>query len=207
MLILMWIRSPVGGEIIPQRIDFSTFSFGIILRLHEIMSLRPSKSNPSLHGRIATSQQTLHAMTYQLEKTLSRLIKTDTAGKDRTKLTKAIVLAVRELAKQKDVTDEAKDLAAFIALALQTISDGIDESVAAWEKRGYWVKADRFRMDWLWTGQTASKMKNAVLTDDWGTIAMLMPQIAAKLGKIQIAENHRLGKPWVGVFERLKTEG
>jgi len=138
---------------------------------------------------------------------LSRLIKTETAGKDRTRLTKSIVLAVRELAKQKDVTPEAKDLAAFIALALRTISDGIDESVAAWEKRGYWVKADRFRMEWLWTGQFAEKMKNALLSDDWGTIAMLMPQIAQKLGKIQIAENHRLGKPWVGFYKRMMEEG
>ena len=68
---------------------------------------------------------------------LSRLIKTDSAGKDRTRLTKGIVLAVRELAKQNDVTTETKDLAAFIALALQTIADGIDESVAAWEKRNH----------------------------------------------------------------------
>ena len=138
---------------------------------------------------------------------MSRLIKTETAGKDRTRLTKSIVLAVRELAKQKDVTPEAKDLAAFIALALRTISDGIDESVAAWEKRGYWVKADRFRMEWLWTGQFAGKMKNALLSDDWGTIAMLMPQIAQKLGRIQIAENHRLGKPWVGFYKRMMEEG
>jgi len=137
---------------------------------------------------------------------LSRLIKTETVGKDRTRLTKSIVLAVRELAKQKDVTPEARDLAAFIALALQTIAEGIDESVAAWEKRGYWVKADRFRMDWLWTGQYARKMKDAVLADDWATIAMLLPQIAQKLGKIQIAENHRLGKPWAGVYKRLKEE-
>lgn len=135
---------------------------------------------------------------------MSRLIKTDTAGKDRTRLSKAIVLAVRELAKQKDVTAEARDLAAFLALALQTIADGIDESVAAWEKRGYWVKADRFRMEWLWTGQFASKIKDALLKDDWGTIALLMPQIAAKFNKIQIAENHRLGKPWVGSYKRLK---
>lgn len=138
---------------------------------------------------------------------MSRLIKTDTAGKDRARLTKSIVLAVRELAKQKDVTAEAKDLAAFLALALQTIADGIDESVAAWEKRGYWVKADRFRMEWLWTGQTAAKMKSAVLTDDWGTIATLMPQIASKLGKVQIAENHRLGKPWAGMYKRMKEQG
>ncbi|GAB4454058.1 MAG: hypothetical protein OHK0041_18290 [Anaerolineales bacterium] len=138
---------------------------------------------------------------------MSRLIKTDTVGKDRTRLTKSIVLAVRELAKQKEVTAEARDLAAFIAVALQAIAEGIDESVAAWEKRGYWVKADRFRMEWLWTGQTAAKMKSAILNDDWGAIAMLLPQIAQKLNKVQIAENHRLGTPWKGAYQRMKHEG
>ena len=134
---------------------------------------------------------------------MSRIINPESAGKERTQLSKAIVLAVRELAKQTDVSQEAKDLAAFLAIALQSISEGIDVSVAAWEKRGYWVKADRFRMDWIWTGQIAEKMKNAVLTDDWGTIAMLMPQIAQKFGKIVVSPNHRLGKPWLGAYGRL----
>lgn len=134
---------------------------------------------------------------------MSRVINPESAGKERTQLTKAVVIAVRELAKQKEVTDEAKDLAAFIALALKTISEGIDVSVAAWEKRGYWVKADRFRMEWVWTGQVADKMKVAIFTNDWGTIAMLMPQIAQKFNKIVVSDNHRLGKPWVGVYEQL----
>jgi hypothetical protein len=134
---------------------------------------------------------------------MSRVINPESAGKERTQLSKAIVLAVRELARQKDVTEEAKDLAAFITLALKNISEGIDISVAAWEKRGYWVKADRFRMDWVWTGQVADKMKVALFTNDWGAIAMLMPQIAQKFGKIVVSENHRLGKPWVGAHKQL----
>ena len=137
---------------------------------------------------------------------MSRVINPESAGKDRTRLTKAIVLAVRELAKQKEVTTEARDLAAFISLALKTISEGIDASVAAWEKRDYWVKADKFRMEWMWSGQVADKMKVAIFTDDWGTIAMLMPQIAQKFIKIVVSDNHRLGKPWVGAFGRMKGE-
>ena len=136
---------------------------------------------------------------------MGRLINPESAGKERTQLTKAIVLAVRELAKQADVNNDAKDLAAFIALALKSISEGIDISVVAWEKRGYWVKADRFRMEWMWTGQIADKMKVAIFTDDWGTIAMLMPQIAQKLNKIVVSDHHRLGKPWVGAFKQLTT--
>jgi hypothetical protein len=134
---------------------------------------------------------------------MSPIINPESAGKERTQFTKAIVLAVRELARQKDVTDEAKDLAAFIALALQSISEGIDVSVAAWEKRGYWVKADRFRMEWIWTGQVADKMKSAILAEDWGTVALLSAQIAQKFSKIIVSENHRLGKPWVGAYSQL----
>lgn len=134
---------------------------------------------------------------------MSPIINLESAGKERTRFSKAIVLAVRELAQQTDVTNEAKDLAAFIALALKNISEGIDVSVAAWEKRGYWVKADRFRMDWMWTGQLAEKMKAALLAEDWTTIAMLMPQIAQKFSKIEVSKNHRLGKPWVGAYGQL----
>ena len=134
---------------------------------------------------------------------MSRVINPDSVGKERTRLIKSIVLCIRELAKQAKVTPDAKDLAAFFALALQSISDGIDVSVAAWEKRDYWVKADKFRMEWMWAGQLADKMKKAVLTDDWATIAMLMPQIASRFGKVIVSDNHRLGKPWVGAYTLL----
>lgn len=138
---------------------------------------------------------------------MSRVINPESAGKDRPRLTKATVLAMRELARQTAPGPESRDLAAFIALALQSIADGIDVSVMAWEKRDYWVKADKFRMEWMWAGMTAAKMKNAVLTDDWGAVAMLLPQIAGKLSKVEVSDNHRLGKPWVGAFKQLKSLG
>lgn len=134
---------------------------------------------------------------------MSRVINPDSVGKERTRLTKSIVLCIRELAKQTAVTSETKDQAAFIALALQAIADGIDVSVVAWEKRDYWVKADKFRMEWMWAGQYAAKMKAAVLSDDWGTIAMLMPKIAQKFSKIVVSDQHRLGKPWTSAYKLL----
>lgn len=134
---------------------------------------------------------------------MSRVINPDSVGKERTRLSKSIVLCIRQLAKQSSVTSETKDQAAFIALALQAISEGIDVSVVAWEKRDYWVKADKFRMEWMWAGHSAEKMKKAVLEDDWATIAMLIPQVAQKFGKIEVSDNHRLGKPWEGAYTLL----
>jgi hypothetical protein len=135
---------------------------------------------------------------------MSRVINPDSAGKERNRLTKAIVISIRELAKQSDPGDEARDLAAFVALALETIAEGIDVSVAAWEKRNYWVKADRFRMDWAWAGQMGEKMKNAVIEDDWASVAMLSAQIAQKLHKVKVSEKHRMGRPWVGAWKKLE---
>ncbi|SRR5581483_4903099 len=137
---------------------------------------------------------------------MSRVINVDSVGKQRTQLTKAIVLAVRELARQKDTGTEARDLAAFVSIALKTIAEGIDSSVAAWEKRGYWVKADKFRMEWAWANPLSEKMRTAVLSNDWATVAMLSAQVAQKFSKVQVSENHRLGKPWVGAFKLLNTK-
>jgi hypothetical protein len=137
---------------------------------------------------------------------MSRVINPDSTGKQRTQLSKAIILSVRELARQKDVTDQTRDLAAFIAIALQIIADGIDVSVTAWEKRDYWVKADKFRMEWAWAGQIAEKMRASVLSEDWASVATLSAQVAQKLAKVQVSENHRLGKPWVGAYKELNAK-
>ena len=137
---------------------------------------------------------------------MSRVINPNSTGKQRTQLSKAIVLAVRELARQNDVTDQTRDLAAFIAIALQIIADGIDVSVTAWEKRDYWVKADKFRMEWAWAGQIAEKMRASVLSEDWASVATLSAQVAQKLAKVQVSENHRLGKPWVGAYKELNAK-
>ena len=131
------------------------------------------------------------------------IINPESAGKERTQLCKGVVLAIRELARQTDTGIETRDMAAFIAVALEQISLGIDISVAAWEKRGYWVKADKFRMEWIWAGLYAEKMKSALLTDDWGQVALTLTQIAQKLSKIEVAAGHRLGKPWVGAWKIL----
>ena len=135
---------------------------------------------------------------------MSRIINPDSAGKERTRLTKAVVLAVRELAQQTEPGTESRDLAAFIALALNIIAETIDVSVAAWEKRGYWVKADKFRMDWAWAGQLADKMRIAVLSGDWGGVAQAAAQIVGRLNRITVPPGHRLGRPWVGAWAELK---
>lgn len=88
---------------------------------------------------------------------MTRLIKSGSAGKDRILLEKGIIIAIRELSKQSDVDDLTRDILAYVSLSLNAIGETIDESVAAWEKRGYWIKADRYRMEWSWAGNWGRK--------------------------------------------------
>ncbi len=137
---------------------------------------------------------------------MSRIYSPDSVGKDRTRLSKTIVLALRELMKQTEPTPLTRDLAAYVVLALEEIAGGIDASVAAWEKRGYWVKADRFRLEWEWAGKSAAVLKAALLSNDWGTAAMSAAGIAQKFNKVTVAERHRLGTPWMGAFLQLQSK-
>jgi hypothetical protein len=134
---------------------------------------------------------------------LGRIIKSGSAGKDRLLLEKAIVAAIRELAKQSNPDSTSNDLIAFIALSLAAIGETIEESVSAWEKRGYWVKADRYRMEWNWSLRMGEELKQALLNDEWGKAANIIAQITQKLSKVKVSKYNKIASPWVGSWDRL----
>jgi hypothetical protein len=134
---------------------------------------------------------------------LGRIIKTGSAGKDRLLLEKGIVVAIRELVKQTDMDKTTYDLVAYIALSLLGIGNTIDDSVAAWEKRGYWVKADRYRMEWNWTSNIGERLLNDLQKGDWENVAKLIAQITQKMSNVKVSQRNRLGSPWIGAWDRL----
>jgi hypothetical protein len=136
---------------------------------------------------------------------LSRIISTEGGTKERTRLSKAVVKAIRLMAMKQQPDEESRDLAAFIAIALDEMYKTVETSVVAWEKKDYWVKADRFRMEWEWCSRTSAAMSKAVLSEDWGTVATTSGLIAQKLMKIQLAPGARIGTPWVGALKQLKA--
>jgi hypothetical protein len=137
---------------------------------------------------------------------VSRIIQTDSVGKERNRLLKAIVISIRELMKQSVVDSTTRDLAAFIANALLAVHATIERTVAPWEKRDYWVKADKFRMEWNWTLEKGDQMLAAAKEEDWGVVAILAAEVGQKLSKIEVSDRHRMGKPWVGAWDLMKKD-
>ena len=137
---------------------------------------------------------------------MGRIIKFESAGKERDKLVKEIVISIRELMKQSRFNENSRDLVAFIALSLESISETIEVSVVAWEKRGYWVKADRFRLEWTWAGKLGTEMRQAVLSEDWKRIGQTALEVARKLYNVKVSVRHHLGTPWVGAWLRMQSK-
>lgn len=137
---------------------------------------------------------------------MGRVINLQTAGKERKELLRLIVLALRELNAQQEIDEETKDLAAFIALSLISIHESVDRSVEPWEKRGYWLKADRYRMDWAWSMTYGEKMKAGVLKEDWANVALAAGFIAEKLQDVKLPKRNNYGKPWIGSMKILENK-
>ena len=137
---------------------------------------------------------------------MSRLVNPDGVGKQRDRLMKGVTLALKTLAARPQIDDEARDLVAFMALALNEIHETIDVTCQAWEKRDYWLKADQFRREWAWAGRTGEKLERVVLGDQWQDLPGHMVALSKHLEKIVLPKRNTLGTPWVGALKKLKEE-
>jgi hypothetical protein len=135
---------------------------------------------------------------------LSRVINPNQPGKERNRLRRAVALALRELMRESEPTAKTRDLVAFIVLSLDAINVTVNTTVVAWEKRDYWVKADRFRMDWEWAAILGSTMRRAALSEDWTAIAVHVAKISQHLSDVKVSDRHRMGTPWVGAWKFFK---
>ncbi|HEX9797763.1 MAG TPA: hypothetical protein VGA52_12315 [Anaerolineales bacterium] len=114
--------------------------------------------------------------------------------------------AVRYAAAADPDQSEQLDLFAYLVLALRQINESVEESAAAWERRAYWVKADRFRHDWRWAARTDLDLSQALKTGD----LVKAGQAAAALGPVLTGAARRTGKdhkrPWRGAHAALQAK-
>ena len=86
---------------------------------------------------------------------------------------------------QSELSAESKDIAAFVGISLLEIHRTIDITVGPWEKRGYWVKADKFRLEWEWTEGCACDIHKALSKNNWGEIAKQFALIGNHLSNVK----------------------
>ncbi len=137
---------------------------------------------------------------------MSRTFKVDSPGKVRNQLMRTAAEVLRHLSQKDRLDGETKDLAALLVYCLRQIDEGIDESARAWEKRDYWLKAERFRHRWAWAGHGAARLESVVREEAWDQLPDMLMELFPHFASIKVARFTRKPSLWEGAYERLISE-
>lgn len=134
---------------------------------------------------------------------MSRVISTDGPGTVRNQLRRTIAEALHHLGQKRQVDDEVKDLAALIVFCLHGIADTVDQTMAAWEKRDYYVKAERFRQEWAWVEPATEELSELIYRGQWERLPAVMGRLAPHLSDVRVKQMTRNPSLWKGAYQRF----
>jgi hypothetical protein len=134
---------------------------------------------------------------------VSRIIYTETPGKTRHQYRRSIAEMLRRLSEKQRVDDEARDQAALVVLCLQGMAETVDQTVSAWEKRDYWMKAERFRREWEWLDPMADKLSHVIHAGRWHELPAALARLAPHFSDIAVKRMTRDPTFWQGAYKKL----
>ena len=134
---------------------------------------------------------------------MSRVINTASPGKQRNQLRRTIAEVLRHLMLKRELDQESKDMAALLVLSLHGIAETVETTVTAWEKRNYFLKADRFRLEWEWVTPAAQRLEKIILGDRWDGLPQGLASLASRFADIRIAKMTRPPSTWESSYRTL----
>jgi hypothetical protein len=137
---------------------------------------------------------------------MGRIINTANPGTERNRWRRTVAEALRHLMGKRNLDAEAQDLAALIVFGLRGIDQTIEITVEAWEKRDYYVKADRFRLDWEWAGRAANKMAQTIKGGRWQELPLQLAELLPYFADIRLTKMTRAADTWTGCYDALMRE-
>jgi hypothetical protein len=138
---------------------------------------------------------------------MSRVINTSGPGKRRNQQRRTIAEILRHLMLKRNLDDEAKDMAATLVLALREIAETVEQSTVPWEKRNYFLKADRFRRKWEWATIHADRLARLVMDDGWDAFPKELAMLAPYFKDVRVVKFTRQPSAWQGNHSLLKQQG
>jgi len=137
---------------------------------------------------------------------MSRVINIDNPTKRRNQNRRTIAELLRRLGQKSTIDDEAKDMVATIVFSLRDISAGVEQTALAWEKRDYWMKAERFVRQWEWTVESAANIEDVIRNDAWDLLPELLADLFPRFADIQVKSMTRKADSWQGAYSRLMAQ-
>ena len=137
---------------------------------------------------------------------MSRVINIDNPSKRRNANQRTIAEILRRLSQKSTLDEDAKDMASLIVFCLRDISVGVEQTVTAWEKRDYWMKAERFLREWEWTGEMALNLEDVIRNEAWDLLPELLADLFPRYSDIQIKTMTRKPDVWKGAYRELLAQ-
>lgn len=134
---------------------------------------------------------------------MGRVINTDSPTKIRNQNMRTVAEMLRHLTTKQAIDAEAKDMAATIVYALTEIASIVQSSAESWEKRDYWIKAERFLRDWAWAKEVAANLDDVLRHEAWDLLPKLLMEIAPHVATINVNKFMRKPIIWQGNYDRL----
>ena len=137
---------------------------------------------------------------------MGRVINISSPGKRRNQQRRTIAEILRHLMLKRELDPEAKDMAATVVFALRSIAETIEESTVAWEKRNYFLKADRFRRRWEWATVHAERLHKLLVDDRWEQLPQELAMLAPYFADIRVLKLTRPASTWQSNYLLLRRE-
>jgi hypothetical protein len=137
---------------------------------------------------------------------LSRIVHAESPARERRRLLQLLALAADTLDNPSLPSDEARDLLSFMLMILAEIRRSARVTSQAWEKRGYWLKADAFIHDWSWVETCSGEIEKALQQNSSRWTKKLRDILAEHLGDVNIPKRILESKPWEGAWLRWRNQ-
>ena len=134
---------------------------------------------------------------------MSRIISTESPGKLRSQHRRTIAEAIRRLSQKKQLDDEAKDLAAIIVFSLHGITNTVERTITAWEKRNYYMKAERFRTQWRWLESSTDDLSEVIFEGNWDQLPAALARLAPHFADIRVKQLTRKPVLWKDAYSKF----
>jgi hypothetical protein len=137
---------------------------------------------------------------------MSRIISTEGPGKTRNQHRRTIAEALRRLSLKSQLDDEVKDLAALIVFCLHRIADTVEQTTDAWDKRDYYLKADRFREEWRWVEPMTDQLSAVIYDGRWNELPDVLVLLMPHFADVTIKQMTRKPSLWKGAYEKFMQD-
>ncbi len=137
---------------------------------------------------------------------MARVINTNSPGKRRSAHLRTIAEILRRLSQEREISQESKDMVAMLVYCLRGIESTVEESMVAWEKRGYWKKSDEFQQKWWWASLQAKSIEDLLRNEDWEKLPETMMRLYAHVSDLKVNRLTRDPGAWRGAHQKLLNE-